>query len=82
MLVVCAACARHVRSSEEACPFCAEPVAPRSGAIVAAALVAVGAAAFVACGRESPRALYGAPPAAFVEAGTTVTVIPPDDAGR
>lgn len=80
MLVLCTQCNRHVRAEETACPFCrGKPSPARPMAVVA--LVAVGAAAFVACGREEPRAMYGAPPI-FFDGGTQVKVIPPDDAGR
>ena len=71
-LVPCASCARHVRVSETACPFCAAPLVPsattaRSAApgkrLSRAAMFALGAsAAAVAACSGSVTALYGAPP--------------------
>ncbi len=76
MLVCCTSCARHVKVSETACPFCgARRVISR------AALVVMGAAAIAACAKEPAGviALYGGPPVE-VDAGTSVTVTPPDAA--
>ncbi len=80
MYVLCKDCARHVREDDVACPFC-RGRRRKSIARPATALVAIGAAAFVACGREEPRAMYGGPPI-FGDGSTTVIVTPPDDAGR
>jgi hypothetical protein len=76
-LVVCACCARHVKNSEAACPFC------RTKRVRVLALAIASAAVVVACNRDAgPVAMYGAPPLPPIEAGTTVTPIPPPDAGK
>jgi hypothetical protein len=76
-LTLCASCARHVKTSEAACPFCK---AKRACVIAGAALAIASAATVVACNRDSGIVLYGGPPIPAVEAGT-VTPIPPPDAG-
>ena len=63
-LVPCAACSRHVRASDDACPFCAAPVhqgVERSaGASQATRVVVALAAALTASASLS--ACYGGPP--------------------
>jgi hypothetical protein len=72
--VACAACARHVREGEAACPFCGEAIpegtaAPRpparSGPITRAAILFVGATAAAGCGGSTEGGnvpLYGPAP--------------------
>jgi hypothetical protein len=76
--VVCTHCARHVKASDGACPFCKTK---RARVIVGAALAIASAAAIAACNRDSGVVLYGAPPLLAGDSGTTVTLIPPPDAG-
>ena len=62
-LVSCAECARHVRATEVACPFCGAalesgvarpaPPFPIDRALGRAAVVFMGATALVACGRTT-----------------------------
>lgn len=73
-LIPCSSCARHVRATEAACPFCSAvlPVTqatrplPRSTGtrLSRAALFALGAsaAAVAACSSDRVVAVYGAPP--------------------
>lgn len=87
-LVTCPSCARHVRSSETACPFCsvalperasdAAPASPFTGRLTRAALVFAGAAAVAACGKTADRgelavSAYGGPPIILPEAGPTTS---------
>jgi hypothetical protein len=72
-LVPCPSCARHVRSFETSCPFCAAalspaadsaPVARRAGPRLGrAALFALGAGATALAACSSSQSIYGAPPA-------------------
>lgn len=77
MLVSCAACSRHVRSTESACPFCGaarEPIAPRETGVVVTSRAAflaggVALAALAGCNSTSTSSgtsgiaqPYGAPP--------------------
>ena len=78
-LVPCAACARHVKSSDAACPFCGHTSAASAGAGGPTALsgrtrASLVAAAFVAA------ALAGG--AAACDGETKVAPLPDDDAGR
>lgn len=63
-LVPCAGCSRHVRASEDACPFCASPLAHpverSAGASQATRVVVALAAALTASASLS--ACYGGPP--------------------
>ena len=74
-LLLCPACARHVRESESACPFCGahrvataseEPALESSVRLSRAALVLAGALAAAACDRRGVDTRiaqpYGAPP--------------------
>lgn len=76
----CAACGRHVRTTEATCPFCQTArdfsVAPTrvrgTGLLDRAAVVFVSAAAVAACEREPPQmpvTLYGPPPIEASDAG-------------
>ncbi len=70
-LLPCPSCARHVRASESACPFCATALSPSSAPanrspaqrLSRAALFALGAstAAVAACSGSVTTPLYGAP---------------------
>lgn len=57
-LVPCSSCARHVRASETACPFCAVALtgiakrAPLSPVLTRAAFMFASATALAACGKE------------------------------
>jgi hypothetical protein len=55
-LVPCTLCARHVRASETACPFCGgtlmAPVPTSPMALSRAALIFAGATTLTACGKE------------------------------
>jgi hypothetical protein len=76
MLTVCAACERHFRSNEPACPFCgAEPAraagghppsaAPSLAGLSRARVIALGAAGVLgtlAAASCTPVAVYGGPP--------------------
>ncbi len=81
-LVPCTSCARHVRATEEACPFCgvpmhvelecsSTPVLTRAG-LSRAALFALGAGAAVNLAGCIMNAAYGGPPPsdAGVDAGS------------
>jgi hypothetical protein len=88
--IPCAACARHVREGDAACPFCGAtaPVAPAlsraAGRLSRSAFLALGAAgALSATGcsstsTPSPQPLYGSPP--LVDAGSLADVEVPLDA--
>ena len=84
LLVSCTNCSRHVKCRETSCPFCGTSLRSASAlrSLSRAALLVVGATALAGCPEDagSMRALYGAPPMPPIEAGTTVTVTPPDAA--
>jgi hypothetical protein len=79
-LVACPRCARHVRTRESKCPFCALALAVVTGSLV------------VACAENPPPQprevpVYGAPaptvvPAPVATDGGTSTTPPPPDDGR
>jgi hypothetical protein len=59
-LIPCAACSRHVKSSDAACPFCKAPMLPIAGPVAepfrrmaAAAAVAAGVVALTGCSSSS-----------------------------
>ncbi|MFO0644433.1 MAG: hypothetical protein U0183_34765 [Polyangiaceae bacterium] len=83
-LRLCAACARHIRTTESACPFCGAegttPVASPLSRATRAAMVFGGAvmvSSAVACSSESPVPVYGAPdPNPRPSATTDPTAVP------
>lgn len=81
-LAACPSCARHVRRTENACPFCAAtldlPPAPPTRAIPSvgrAVMLAVGATITTTAGACETRSvpIYGAPDAAIDDGGVTDT---------
>jgi hypothetical protein len=90
--IPCAACARHVREGDAACPFCGAtaPVAPAlsrtAGRLSRAAFLALGAAGALSAtecssssSTPSPEPLYGSPP--LVDAASLADVEVPIDGG-
>jgi hypothetical protein len=83
-LVACEACARHVRASEDACPFCGVAIAtavressPRrgpAGRLSRAGLVALGVGVIAVpiglagCAESAQMAVYGGPPPELLDA--------------
>ncbi|HNS99008.1 MAG TPA: hypothetical protein PLJ27_04405 [Polyangiaceae bacterium] len=57
-LVLCSQCGRHIRNSEETCPFCSSPRVAMHTGMLAAAVTAV---MMGGCG-PGPVAVYGPPP--------------------
>ena len=83
LLVMCRACARHIRSHEASCPFCRAPAAPSAAALSPApsprrlrgearlsraALVLAGLGALEGCGKTPAGAPDAAPDAELVAA--------------
>ena len=88
LLSVCAACGRHVRRAERACPFCAAPRAPDGPDRVFAepaprlsrsAMLLAGAAVVAGCQaqRLTPDAAAPPPPDAWMPAPAPAYGIPP-----
>lgn len=82
----CHACARHVRSTESACPFCAAALVPdvadppsvEGPRLSRAAMLLLGSAALAeACRQPQVAAVYGAPPPTAVDATPVVAPRPP-----
>ena len=75
MLTPCTGCARHVRASEQSCPFCslerrnvvaverALPPMPKDPLLTRAALAFVGVTALAACGKTTAKQNEQPPPA-------------------
>lgn len=59
-LVPCPACSRHVRASDEACPFCAAPVPPGARASAGPAVGVVGTRAQLFLGAVTAAAIAAA----------------------